>query len=154
MSWYFAVLKKYADFSGRASRTEFWMFTLFNLIIAAALFFGEVAVGGPGIIGWLYILAILLPSWAVAVRRLHDTNKSGWWLLIAIIPLGNLVLFFFFFLASTHGTNKYGANPWGEGNERSRTSDQRLGELDSLRAKSLISEDEYQEKRREVLRQL
>ena len=78
MSWYLTVLKKYAVFSGRARRMEYWMFALFNFIISFALAFLEALVGGPGIVAVLYSLAVLVPSIAVGVRRLHDTDRSGW----------------------------------------------------------------------------
>ena len=93
MSWYLAVLKKYATFSGRARRKEYWMFVLFNIIfsIVATILDGVIGTRDPdtgyGIINGLYSLAVLLPSLAVVVRRLHDIGKSGWWLLIALIPI-------------------------------------------------------------------
>lgn len=105
MSWYLAVLKKYAVFSGRARRKEYWMFVLFNMIIAFVLGFVEGLVGSPGIISNIYSLAILIPAIAVGVRRMHDTDHSGWWLLF---PIVNLVL------ACTEGTrsdNRFGVDP-------------------------------------------
>jgi uncharacterized membrane protein YhaH (DUF805 family) len=112
MNGYLATLKKYADFSGRARRTEYWMFFLFNLIIAIVLGVIDTVIGSPGIIGLIFALAILVPAIAVGVRRLHDTDRSGWWLLIAFVPLiGGLVLLVFFVLDGTPGQNKYGANP-------------------------------------------
>lgn len=82
MKWYLAVLKKYAVFSGRARRIEYWMFILFNLIIFFALAFIEVLLGfaletETSVLTNLYSLAIVLPTWSVSVRRLHDTGKSG-----------------------------------------------------------------------------
>jgi uncharacterized membrane protein YhaH (DUF805 family) len=112
MNGYVATLKKYADFSGRARRTEYWLFVLFNMVIAVLLSVIDYVLSSPGIIGLLFALAILLPSIAVGVRRLHDTDRSGWWLLIAFVPLiGGIVLLVFFVLDSTPGDNKYGANP-------------------------------------------
>ncbi len=112
MNWYLEVLKKYAVFSGRARRKEFWMFFLFNLIITFLLGFIEVLVGGPGIVGTLYGLALLIPSIAVSVRRLHDISHSGWWLLIGLIPLiGAIVLLVFMVQDGKPGQNQYGANP-------------------------------------------
>lgn len=114
MNWYLEVLKKYAVFSGRARRKEYWMFLLFNLIIALVLGFVEGLVGGPGVIGMLYSLAVLIPSIAVSVRRLHDTDRSGWWLLIGLIPLiGAVVLLIFMVQDSKPVQNQYGANPKG-----------------------------------------
>ncbi len=112
MNWYLEVLKKYAVFSGRARRKEFWMFFLFNLIITFVLGFIEVLVGGPGIVGTLYGLAVLIPGIAVSVRRLHDISHSGWWLLIGLIPLiGAIVLLVFMVQDGKPGQNQYGANP-------------------------------------------
>ncbi|MYM64891.1 DUF805 domain-containing protein [Pseudomaricurvus sp. HS19] len=112
MDWYFEVLKKYATFSGRARRKEYWMFYLFNNIMAISLIVIETMLGGPGAIGMLYILGTIIPSLAVAVRRLHDTDRSGWWLLISIVPLiGPLVVFIFTVLDSSPGQNNYGAYP-------------------------------------------
>ncbi len=112
MNWYLKVLKKYAVFSGRARRTEYWMFLLFNFIIAFVLGFVEGLAGGPGIVGMLYGLAVLIPGIAVAVRRLHDTDRSGWWLFINLIPLiGAIVILVFMVQDSTPGENQYGPNP-------------------------------------------
>jgi uncharacterized membrane protein YhaH (DUF805 family) len=118
MNWYLDVLKKYAVFSGRARRKEYWFFVLFNMIIAIALVFVEGALGlassmtGYGPLTGIYSLAIVIPGTAVAVRRLHDTDRSGWWLFISLIPfIGALVLLFFLVSDSQSGSNQYGPNP-------------------------------------------
>ena len=112
MNWYLEGLKKYAVFSGRARRKAYWMFTLFNVIIVIVLGIIEVLVGGPGIVGMLYSLAVLIPGIAVLVRRLHDTNRSGWWLLIGLVPLiGPIILLVFVVQDSQAGANQYGPNP-------------------------------------------
>lgn len=114
MNWYIDVLKKYAVFSGRARRMEYWMFVLFNLIIAFVLGFVEGMVGSPGILSMIYSLAVLVPSIAVSMRRLHDIGRTGWWLLIAFVPLiGAVVLLVFMVLDSQPGSNQYGPNPKG-----------------------------------------
>ena len=114
MTWYLQVLKNYAVFSGRAHRTEYWMFFLINLIITLALYIIEGLVGGPGVLGGLYSLAVLIPTLAVSARRLHDTNRSGWWLLIGLIPvIGSIVLLVFMVQDSQEGENQYGPNPKG-----------------------------------------
>ena len=111
MNWYLGVLKKYADFSGRARRKEFWMFALINFIIAIILGVVDSMIGMP-VLGLTYALGVLLPSIAVGARRFHDIGKSGWWLLIGLIPfIGVLVLIIFFVLDSNPGDNKYGPNP-------------------------------------------
>ena len=115
MEWYLAVLKKYIVFTGRATRTEYWMFALFNVIISIVLsIIGYVVVGGNGqsALSSLYSLAVLLPSLGVSVRRLHDTNRSGWWLLISLVPIiGIIVLIVFLVQDSDPGDNRYGPNP-------------------------------------------
>ncbi|MER7901141.1 DUF805 domain-containing protein [Streptomyces sp. NPDC096046] len=111
MHWYVDVLKKYAVFSGRARRQEYWMFTLFSVIISVVLAIID-AVIGSNILGLIYSLAVLLPSLGVAVRRLHDTGRSGWWILIALIPLvGAIVLIVFLASEGKQEPNKYGPNP-------------------------------------------
>jgi len=112
MEWYLAVLKNYAGFTGRARRQEYWMFLLFNMIIAVVLGFIEGLFGSPGILGAIYSLAVLVPSIAVSMRRLHDTGRSGLWLLIGFVPvLGAIVLLIFFIQDSMQGSNQYGPSP-------------------------------------------
>jgi uncharacterized membrane protein YhaH (DUF805 family) len=112
MNWYLDVLRKYAVFTGRARRTEYWMFFLINLVIAIALAVVEGVVGSPGVIGLLYSLAVLIPGVAVTVRRLHDTDRTGWWLLITLVPLlGAIALLVLMVLDGKTGQNQYGANP-------------------------------------------
>jgi len=118
VSWYLAVLRKYADFSGRARRKEYWMFALVNFIIGIVL--GLIsgmlsnALAATNLLSLLYALLVLIPSLAVGVRRLHDTGRSGWWLLIAVIPLiGAIVLLIFTVQDSEPGHNVYGPNPKG-----------------------------------------
>lgn len=110
--WKSAMTEKYADFSGRARRAEYWWTTLVNaggflvlFIIAAAI-----APAAVIVVALLY-LAILIPSIALTFRRLHDTNKSGWWLLITIIPFGGIVLLVFTILDGDRGPNQYGPSP-------------------------------------------
>lgn len=117
MNWYLAVIKKYADFEGRARRKEYWMFILFNILISFAIgIIGALLGKSGGIISvslsGLYSLFIFIPSIAVTVRRLHDTNRSGWWILIGLIPFfGAIILFIFMILDSDPNANAYGENP-------------------------------------------
>jgi len=112
MNWYLDVLKKYAVFEGRARRKEYWMFVLFNIIIGLALMLLEGRIGAGGILSMVYSLAVLVPSLAVSVRRLHDTDRSGWWLLIGIIPLiGGIILLIFMVGDGVPGENQYGPDP-------------------------------------------
>lgn len=115
MDWYVAVLKKYAAFSGRARRSEFWYFTLFNVLITIVLAIVDFETTRIGALTALYGLAVLIPGLAVEVRRLHDTNRSGWWLFIAFVPLvGAILLLVFFVQDSQTGENRYGPNPKAE----------------------------------------
>ena len=113
MNWYLEALKKYAVFNGRARRKEYWMFCLFNVIIAFIVGFVEgLAHDGPGVLSALYSLLVFLPSIGVSIRRLHDTGRSGWWLLLGLIPLlGFIVLLIFMLQNSNPADNDYGANP-------------------------------------------
>lgn len=118
MNWYFEVLKKYAVFGGRARRKEYWYFTLFNFLAFFMLTFIDGVIGsfnsevGIGLLGGIYSLAVLIPAIAVSVRRLHDTDRSGWWLFIELIPIiGAIVLFIFMVQDSQQGDNQYGLNP-------------------------------------------
>lgn len=121
-----SVFSKYATFTGRASRSEYWYFTLFNIIASTLLLLLGIAIGAatggsdgvPGglIVGYIlyiiYGLGVLIPSLAVAVRRLHDTNNSGWLILLGLIPcVGGIVLLVFMILQGTNGENKYGDIP-------------------------------------------
>ena len=113
MNWYLTVLKKYATFSGRARRQEFWMFALINFIIMVILSALDMALG-IGLLSGIYALGVLIPSLAVGARRLHDIGKSGWWQLVGLIPLiGLIVLIIFFVMDSNPGDNPYGPNPKG-----------------------------------------
>ncbi len=112
MNWYLEVLKKYAVFHGRAQRKEYWMFLLFNIIVSLVLTVIETLVDIQSILSGIYSLAVLLPGLAVSVRRLHDTNRSGWWLLISLIPiLGAIVLIVFMAQDGHPDENQYGFNP-------------------------------------------
>ena len=112
MKWYLQVLKNYAKFTGRARRKEYWMFLLFSIIISVVLTVIDGVVGTGGILGLVYSLAVLIPSIAVAVRRMHDIDKSGWWLLIAFVPLiGIIVVIVFACMAGTPGDNRFGPPP-------------------------------------------
>lgn len=114
MYYYFAVLKKYADFTGRARRQEYWMFTLFNAIITIVLDIIDSITEVPVLVG-LYTLATIVPIWAVTARRLHDINRSGWWQLLAIIPIvGQIIVFIWLITIGTQGENQYGADPLQE----------------------------------------
>jgi len=114
MNWYFAALKKYAEFHGRSQRMEYWMFVLFNTLIFIALGIIEGSTGMTGMapLSLLYSLAVFLPALAVSVRRLHDSDRSGWWVLIGLVPLfGLIVIIILMALDGTPGDNRFGPNP-------------------------------------------
>ena len=120
MNWYLKCLKQYFDFSGRARRKEYWMFCLFNLIIAYILNVIDSAIGLTfpvgivelGILGVIYSLLLFIPGLAVGVRRLHDIGKSGWFYLIGLIPLvGAIIVLIWFCKEGEHKTNKWGPDP-------------------------------------------
>jgi len=111
MNYYLHVWKNFATFSGRARRSEYWMFFLFNVIVSMVLA-GVDAALGTMFLGVIYALAAFIPGLAVTVRRLHDTGKSGWWILISIIPIiGWIAFLVFMFQDSQMGDNEYGPNP-------------------------------------------
>ena len=117
VKWYIEVMRKYAVFSGRARRQEYWMFVLSNVIIV--VFLGIIdgmadsdSEGSRSTLTTLYVLATLIPFLAVGVRRLHDTGRSGWWMLIGVIPIiGAIVLLIFIIQDSQLMDNQYGPNP-------------------------------------------
>lgn len=113
MDWYTDVLRQYTVFTGRAGRQEFWMFALINFGIMIAISVVE-NVLGLGILSFVYSLAVFLPSLAVTIRRLHDTDRIGWWSLVALIPLvGWIILLVLMALPGTPGPNRYGPAPAG-----------------------------------------
>ncbi len=110
MEWYLKVLRNYAVFDGRAQRSEYWYFVLFNFIISLVLglidgMAGTMMTETQGILGSIYSLAVLVPSIAVGVRRMHDTDHSGWFILV---PIYNLYLAC---IAGTEGKNRFGSDP-------------------------------------------
>ena len=121
------IKNKYAKFDGRASRSEYWFYALFYLIIAIVVGMLDTFLINPmlgvtpelagegGILQIILALALLIPSIAIGIRRLHDIGKSGWWLLIGLIPIiGALVLIYFYVTDSQAGSNQFGENPKGE----------------------------------------
>lgn len=125
MDWFIDAIKnKYAQFNGRARRKEYWMFQLFYWLFSLVILLGVTVLTGLGdseilinlsfVIVSIYMLGLMIPMWAVTIRRLHDIGKSGWWVLINFIPyIGPIVLLIFFCLDSEPGMNKYGPNPKG-----------------------------------------
>lgn len=120
MNWFLIALKKYATFSGRAQRAEYWYYFLFYVLLVVSVSIVDAMTGsyssasGMGMLGMLLTVGLLIPSLAVGVRRLHDTGRSGWWLLLAFIPVvGAIVLLVFAVQDSSPGDNAYGPCPKG-----------------------------------------
>ncbi len=118
MHWFIDPIKNhYADFSGRATRQEYWMFFLFNILIGIPL--GIVFVIAPLVAILLYcfyVIALIIPGIAISIRRLHDTGRSGWWLLLSLVPwVGGIIVFVFYCLPSQKGSNTYGPNKYEGG---------------------------------------
>jgi uncharacterized membrane protein YhaH (DUF805 family) len=111
VKWYPEVLKKYATFEGRAGREEFWAYALFNFVIFFSFYVVAVVSRAPilMVLYYLFTLAVLPVSLAVGTRRLHDTGRSGWYLLLEFVPFGAIVLIIFWAEASHFGPNAYGA---------------------------------------------
>ena len=107
-------LSKNANFTGRASRSEFWFFYLFFVLVMAATATVDMVVGTYPILYAIAFLGLFLPMLAAEFRRLHDTNRSAWWILISFVPIvGFIVLIVFFCLEGTKGDNRFGSDPLG-----------------------------------------
>jgi uncharacterized membrane protein YhaH (DUF805 family) len=106
MDYFIGVLKKYADFNGRARRKEYWMFILVSIIINVVL-----AIFSMDTVSMIFSLALLVPNISVGARRLHDTGRSGWWQLIYFVPLIGMVVMIVFLVQDSHDDNDYGVNP-------------------------------------------
>jgi len=122
MRWYIKVFKNYAVFRGRAGLKEYWCFALFNIIINLCLALVDSKTGNLaaearlGLFGTIYNVVILIPTIAVSVRRLHDTNRKGWWVLLGLIPIiGTIILLVYLVQDSDPGENRYGRCPRGLG---------------------------------------
>tara|TARA_B110000881_G_C18546889_1_gene501735 strand:+ start:360 stop:737 length:378 start_codon:yes stop_codon:yes gene_type:complete len=117
MNWYIQGFKRYFDFSGRSRRKEYWYFALFNLIVAVLLGIFDGALGtvdaelGLGVLGAIYAVATIIPNLSITFRRLHDVNKSAWWLLILLIPLIGFIVWLVFMCQDSKDENKYGSSP-------------------------------------------
>ena len=113
MNYFIYCLKNYFNFSGRATRSEFWYFMLFVLLFGIVITLIEVIMGtyDSGILSLIYNLALLFPTLAVSTRRLHDTNRSGWWNLIMLVPIIGIIVLIVFYCQDSKEDNKYGVNP-------------------------------------------
>jgi uncharacterized membrane protein YhaH (DUF805 family) len=109
--WYLQALRKYADFGGRAQRAEYWIPFLINVVLAFVLLFIDWAIGARNILYGLFVLAWICPGTAMGVRRLHDTGRSGRWMLISLIPVGAIALLVLLALEGEAGANQFGPDP-------------------------------------------
>ncbi|SFO87987.1 Uncharacterized membrane protein YhaH, DUF805 family [Geodermatophilus dictyosporus] len=105
-----SVLTRYADFTGRARRAEYWWFALFSVVVVTVAAIIDAILGFP-VLQLIVSLGLVVPSLAVGVRRLHDTDRSGWWLLIGLVPFGGIVLLVFYCLEGQRHPNRYGSDP-------------------------------------------
>ncbi|WP_444996664.1 DUF805 domain-containing protein [Aliikangiella sp. IMCC44359] len=110
MEYFIAALKKYADFTGRARRKEYWMFILFYIIFYFVAAIIDTVIG-TFIITSVFALGMLIPSISAAARRLHDTSRSGWWQLIVLIPIIGSIVLIVFLAQDSHAENQYGPSP-------------------------------------------
>ena len=117
-----APYKKYAVFSGRTTRKEYWLFILFYLILAITLVFADVFLGtideesGYGLLSGIYMFGSIIPWASISVRRLHDINKSGWWYLLFLIPIVNIWLFILLCKKGDLEDNRFGKSPYSVDN--------------------------------------
>jgi uncharacterized membrane protein YhaH (DUF805 family) len=108
------TLSKYVDFSGRARRSEYWYFVLFNVLVSIVALVIDMAIGQQ-IVGFIASLALFLPGLAVSIRRLHDIDRSGWWILISLVPIIGFILLIVWYCSDSKPDNQYGPNPKGAG---------------------------------------
>lgn len=112
MYWYLKILKNYAEFNGRARRKEYWMFALINLIFMLVAMALDAELGSPGIAYFVYVVFTLIPHLAVTIRRLHDVGKSGWFVLLLLIPIiGAIGILAQACKKGEAGPNEYGPDP-------------------------------------------
>jgi uncharacterized membrane protein YhaH (DUF805 family) len=108
MNWYLDALGRYAQFYGRSSREAFWIFMVFNLLILVSLIWMEIIFNIPNILDGIYSLLIFFPTFSLIIPRLHDTNRSAWWISIIFLPvMGILVFIYFLAIPSNEGTNRF-----------------------------------------------
>ena len=108
MDYYIDAFRNYVNFNGRATRTQYWMFMLFNIIAQIILAVVTLVLPFLSFLGTVYSLGVLLPSLAIGARRLHDTDRSAWWLLLLLVPfVGAIVLLIFYVLPGTPGVNRF-----------------------------------------------
>ena len=171
MNHYINVLKKYATFSGRATRSEYWYFVLIYSITYTILMGIDFAIGTfskqlmengsfLGFISTAYSLILFLPSLAVTVRRLHDINKSGWWVLFIFVPIIGFILLLIYLCTNSKEDNKYGVNPKSLVNENQKDNSssessnnviEQLEKLSKLKDDGILSQEEFDTQKQQIL---
>jgi uncharacterized membrane protein YhaH (DUF805 family) len=157
MNYFTEGFKKYATFSGRATRSEYWYFTLITVIIGILLSGIDVILGTYnwdveiGLLGGIFSLVIFIPSLALFVRRLHDTNRTGWWFFILLIPIIGFIVLLVFLCIDSKEDNKYGANPKANNGILKNDSISQLEKLSELKEKGIITQEEFDAKKKEIL---
>ena len=150
MDYYLDAWRNFATFTGRASRKQFWMFTLVNIIISVAISLGEVIIGLADfeLLSGLYALAVLVPSIAISVRRLHDINKSAWWILWSLLPIiGGLVLLVLFVRKGDEAANRYGVPVTvADGKTRTSPTGETIREAEVVTTKQQQADDDLLKK--------
>lgn len=159
MNAYFDAMRRYVDFSGRSTRSQYWLYTLILLIIAVLGIIIDGAIGsgpadGPGIVTVLIMLAHFIPSLAVTVRRLHDIDRSGWWVLIGLVPLIGAITLLVFTCTGSSGPNRFNQGS-AQGDDRDfhrvepRSSDgiaiDQIEKLAALRSSGAIDDEEFKQ---------
>lgn len=162
MKSYFNAFKRYFDFSGRSSRSQFWLFQLFMMIVAIIVIAIDTKSGSRlqgqqfGVATSIFILAHTIPSYSVMVRRLHDIDRTGWWVLIAFTGIGAIVLFVFALTKGTDGPNRFG-NPVGGLNTSNsavgtrNTKIEELEKLNALKVSGAITDAEFQQMKSQLV---
>ena len=110
MEYFLDAFRKYADFTGRATREQYWMYILIYVVISVVLSIIDAALA-TAVLSAIFSVVMLVPSISIATRRLHDTGRSGWWQLIGLIPLLGIIILIIFLVQDSHGENQYGPNP-------------------------------------------
>ncbi|MBP6282317.1 MAG: DUF805 domain-containing protein [Leptotrichiaceae bacterium] len=157
MNYFTEGFKKYATFSGRATRSEYWYFSLIAIIIVIVLAVIDGILGTYnedteiGLISGIFSLVIFIPSLAIMVRRLHDTNRSGWWYFIILIPIIGAIALLVFLCIDSKEDNKYGANPKANNGILKNDSISQLEKLSELKDKGILTQEEFDAKKKEIL---
>ena len=167
MNAYVDAMRRYFDFTGRMSRAEFWYFTLVVTGLGVIALIVDLSLGNgqdtPLYITALWMIPHYIPWLAAAVRRLHDIDRTGWWVLIGVIPLGQLVLLIFYCQPSTPGVNRFGSGPAGSGAQsaalphpQTKTATgtpnlEQLERLAALRASGAINETEFRQMKADTI---